>query len=144
MCAFFRRHLDAILDEILLSGQISGNLTENEGASSHGVNNFRLPFPALYTRHFMRHTASDAPGFPSRRRCASSRPSRRRSAGVAELEDPAAAAPDTESPPGTKRRNTAHEIAQANAVDLDNISEALVVCLSVCPSGFIASYVTCT
>ena len=56
---------------------------------------------------------------------------------VAELEDPAAAAPVTESPPGTKRRDTAHEIAQANAADLDNISEALVVCLSVCPSGFV-------
>ena len=65
----------------------------------------------------------------------------RRSAEVAELEESgrAAAAPVTESPPGTKRRNTAHEIAQANAVDLDNISEALVVCLSVCPSGFIAA-----
>jgi hypothetical protein len=126
------------LDEILLSGQISGNLTENEGASSHGVNNFRLPFPALHRD--MRRTASDARARVSQVGGAHRRV-RRESAiqcgSRSELEDPAAAAPVTESPPGTKRRNTAHEIAQANDTDLDNISEALVVCLSVCPSGFV-------
>jgi hypothetical protein len=57
--------------------------------------------------------------------------SARRSAEIAELEDPAATAPVTESPPGTKRRNTAHEIAQANATDLDNISAGCSCCLSV-------------